>query len=407
MELKVWVEGTVRVVCGLSLETSCQDVVIALAQAIGQTGRYVLIEKLRGTERQLLAHESPLESLFHLGQPANEVQFVLRRTGPASSDRFDRPIHPLPRHSTPEPPRNREPKKALSFNLGPSTIRTGIKASKAWKHSPRASPELRASPNMSLVYPTTSTPWLSPSDSSKEDIFRKVLQQQERLQDLEAQLAALEREAEVWEMGKPVTPVQGMIPDLVEQLDVLERWLKQNEAELMYEEYLEQQIQREEDKEQELHGRLLQLCVSMDDNSFRLQDLQANSSKLGQELNVETHRQSSHSGTSQPDEALEPLQEELHCQIQQGTELEKLLTETARALTTAEEQMQERCQELEDLNKELRQCNLQQFILQTGVPPAPTYSEPPHLDQKHPYLPPTDTPYLCNTGLLEDNVTVC
>lgn len=35
MELKVWVEGVVRVVCGLSLETSCQDVVITLAQAIG------------------------------------------------------------------------------------------------------------------------------------------------------------------------------------------------------------------------------------------------------------------------------------------------------------------------------------------------------------------------------------
>lgn len=36
MELKVWVDGVVRVVCGLSEDTSCQDVVIALAQAIGE-----------------------------------------------------------------------------------------------------------------------------------------------------------------------------------------------------------------------------------------------------------------------------------------------------------------------------------------------------------------------------------
>lgn len=36
MELKVWVDGVVRVVCGLSLDTSCKDVVIALAQAIGK-----------------------------------------------------------------------------------------------------------------------------------------------------------------------------------------------------------------------------------------------------------------------------------------------------------------------------------------------------------------------------------
>lgn len=40
MELKVWVDGVVRVVCGLSEETSCQDVVIALAQAIGAFVRY-------------------------------------------------------------------------------------------------------------------------------------------------------------------------------------------------------------------------------------------------------------------------------------------------------------------------------------------------------------------------------
>lgn len=41
MELKVWVDGVVRVVCGLSEETSCQDVVIALAQAIGMFILYV------------------------------------------------------------------------------------------------------------------------------------------------------------------------------------------------------------------------------------------------------------------------------------------------------------------------------------------------------------------------------
>lgn len=35
MELKVWVDGVARVVCGLSVNTPCKDVVIALAQAIG------------------------------------------------------------------------------------------------------------------------------------------------------------------------------------------------------------------------------------------------------------------------------------------------------------------------------------------------------------------------------------
>uniref|UniRef100_A0A667XNF2 Ras association domain family member 7b n=1 Tax=Myripristis murdjan TaxID=586833 RepID=A0A667XNF2_9TELE len=86
MELKVWVEGVVRVVCGLSLDTSCQDVVIALAQAIGQTGRYVLILRFQGTERQLIADDCPLQCLAQLGQLAADVQFILRRTGPSISD---------------------------------------------------------------------------------------------------------------------------------------------------------------------------------------------------------------------------------------------------------------------------------------------------------------------------------
>lgn len=37
MELKVCVDGVVRVVCGLTLSTSCRDVVIALAQSLGDT----------------------------------------------------------------------------------------------------------------------------------------------------------------------------------------------------------------------------------------------------------------------------------------------------------------------------------------------------------------------------------
>lgn len=35
MEVKVFVDGVARVVCGVTKETTCQDVVIALAQALG------------------------------------------------------------------------------------------------------------------------------------------------------------------------------------------------------------------------------------------------------------------------------------------------------------------------------------------------------------------------------------
>lgn len=35
MEVKVYVDGIPRVVCGVTAETTCQEVVIALAKALG------------------------------------------------------------------------------------------------------------------------------------------------------------------------------------------------------------------------------------------------------------------------------------------------------------------------------------------------------------------------------------
>lgn len=44
MELKVWVDGVQRIVCGVTEATTCQEVVIALAQAIGES--QVVVESL-------------------------------------------------------------------------------------------------------------------------------------------------------------------------------------------------------------------------------------------------------------------------------------------------------------------------------------------------------------------------
>ncbi len=86
----------------------------------GQTGRYVLIQKLRDKERQLMANECPLESLAKLGQLGNEVQFILRRTGPTSSEASDQGRAPqLPRPLDPEPLKLKEPKKLLLSIWGP------------------------------------------------------------------------------------------------------------------------------------------------------------------------------------------------------------------------------------------------------------------------------------------------
>ncbi|KAM8884729.1 ras association domain-containing protein 8-like isoform 4-T5 [Synchiropus picturatus] len=87
MDLKVWVDGVQRVVCGVTEFTTCQEVVIALAQAIGRTGRYTLIEKWRETERHIAPSESPVVSLNKWGQFAGDVQLILHRSGPSASER--------------------------------------------------------------------------------------------------------------------------------------------------------------------------------------------------------------------------------------------------------------------------------------------------------------------------------
>lgn len=111
MELKVWVEGIQRVICGVNGSTSCQDVVIALAQATGKTGRFTLIEKWRDNERLLSPSDNPLKILHKWGEYASEVQFILRQSDkyhakeklkqePGKQQRLDKFSH----NFTPPPP---------------------------------------------------------------------------------------------------------------------------------------------------------------------------------------------------------------------------------------------------------------------------------------------------------------
>lgn len=80
MELKVWVEGIQRIVCGVTDATTCQDVVFALAHATGKTGRFTLIERWRNNERALAPQETPLKILMKWGEYSSDVQFVLQRS---------------------------------------------------------------------------------------------------------------------------------------------------------------------------------------------------------------------------------------------------------------------------------------------------------------------------------------
>ncbi|KAL2093511.1 hypothetical protein ACEWY4_010823 [Coilia grayii] len=398
MELKVWVDGVVRVVCGLSQETSCQDVVIALAQAIGQTGRYVLIQRLRDTERQLLATERPLESLAKLGQHGGEVQFFLRRTGPSSSDGSgsERSLT-LPRPSPTtegDPPKRREPRKSLTFNLGPSSS-PRAKPKDIRKSLPSDSPEQRASP--SPVPHTPSPPPLPKASTgpSKEEVFRHVLQQQEALAALQAQLEGLERESRAWEQPSPSASSLGSgsaaeqpPPDQQGELERLEETAQRNQAELAHKDYWEEELRVELEHERSMRRRLGELHAKLDDCGRRLQDFNERAERLEQELQKESQAavamangNNGANGNASPEESLGVVKAELQSQQRQGAELEAELSKTESALGKTESLLQARQEEMEELNKELRQCNLQQFIQQTGVVPAHSSSRSDLTDQ--------------------------
>ncbi|XP_043084147.1 ras association domain-containing protein 7 [Puntigrus tetrazona] len=366
MELKVWVDGVVRVVCGLSEETSCQDVVIALAQAIGQTGRYVLIQRLRDTERQLLANERPLESLAKLGQHSSEVQFFLRRTGPSSSDEqsHNRTL-PHSKPSTSELKRGL-PKKSFTFNLGPSSS-PHVKTKDSRK---TPSPEQRASPVPHAQYPP---------GPSKDEVLRHVLQQREQLRALESQLLVVDKECESREESSPEeSPLQS-------EMEVLEKTLWKNQQELVDEEFWEEELRIETERERGMKRRIGELHAKLDDCGQKLHEFNTRALQLEEDIQREMQQVDDLPTQVDSKDSLGVVEADLQSRQKQGEELEAELLELEKALGRAETLLKAKQEEVEELNKELRQCNLQQFIQQAGA--LPTHTQPRTDLSEHPEQP--------------------
>ncbi|XP_023220618.1 ras association domain-containing protein 8-like [Centruroides sculpturatus] len=168
MELKVWVDGVQRVVCGVTDATTCQDVVYALAHATGQTGRFTLIEKWRNNEHLLAPMEHPLRVLTKWGEYSNDVQFVMRRSqadskssGSANQSNISKRQHDFLHSFSPTnntvhsnlSPQNKEIKKSLTFSGGrasSSSVNASIPSQGASSNNtpPKVDPPLPPMSNM-------------------------------------------------------------------------------------------------------------------------------------------------------------------------------------------------------------------------------------------------------------------
>ncbi|KAM8940538.1 ras association domain-containing protein 7 isoform 2-T2 [Pelodytes ibericus] len=326
MELKVWVDGVQRVVCGVSEQTSCQDVVIALAQAIGQTGRYVLIQTLRDKERQLLPHERPLEFLAKSGQYANDVHFILRRTGPSLTERPASDSVTLPperthvRSSLPINPRtevtrSKEPKKSLTFNLGQM-----------------GSSDVLAKHRQKPQNGTTVKDGAPPRHPNKEDFFKTVLRQQEQLKALEMQNFSLGKDIQTWERGR-----SGGIPEEdSDEIAYLERLIRRNDAELGEEMFWMDELQRERVEEQERQEKMKKLRATMEDYTRKIKELSERTEALEMEIQRETSKRlAGEPSQAELEEMVAKMRKELEAKIGQGQQLESNLSNVESACEEA------------------------------------------------------------------------
>ncbi|CDQ78508.1 unnamed protein product [Oncorhynchus mykiss] len=382
MELKVWVDGVQRVVCGVTEVTTCQEVVIALAQAIGRTGRYTLVEQWRDTERHLAPHESPVASINTWGQYAGDVQLILHRTGPSLTERPpsegpplrgpERGLHrqslpPLAklRHPSERSLRRREPRrKSLTFSGRPRGLRDILSGGRAWEER-----EAEAKRRLLLQGNVSPGMWACRMD----DLVRLVGLQRETLGVLENRLEAYEAELQTWEEARGAG-------GLVEEIVRLERRLRKNEVEMEEEEFWASELQIEleserqlEDKLEELTGRLQGAKIDLGDRMVLVQGVEAGleEERLRWERQ-ETQRVSEVEARAQ----LLRARTELKTQDRQAVQLESSCRAVDRSLSQSSKRMQDMQHELEQLTKELRQVNLQQFIQQTGTKVTVLPAEP-------------------------------
>uniref|UniRef100_A0A671UEM7 Ras association domain family member 8b n=1 Tax=Sparus aurata TaxID=8175 RepID=A0A671UEM7_SPAAU len=416
MELKVWVDGVQRIVCGVTEFTTCQEVVIALAQAIGRTGRYTLIEKWRDTERHLAPHENPVVSLNKWGQYASDVQLILQRTGPSVSERPTSdgqarvPERGLYRQSLPlaklrpsgadRSLKRREPKrKSLTFTGGAKGLRDIFGKSRDAEGSV---PVLLASlfpPSLPLCFYLSTIQSLSfhlllinpakqpqqrgvslnlrrvggvgvasAPGSPARDLGRLVQLQRDKLQALESRLLGCEAELRDWDESVGEANEGG---NLEEELLLLEQQVRRNDAEMEEEEFWQNELQIEHDSERQLRQQLAELQGCVRECEAKLSEYLSRIQSM--EVGLEEERLQQEAELNQKDNEeevqtqLEKVRAELETQSQHTARLESSCRALERSLGQSSKRLQEKEQELEQLTKELRQVNLQQFIQQTGT----------------------------------------
>ncbi|CAG5107702.1 Oidioi.mRNA.OKI2018_I69.chr1.g3451.t1.cds [Oikopleura dioica] len=353
MELRVWVDGTQRVVCGITEQTTVQEVVIALAQATGRTGRYTLVERWRNAERLLPPSETPLTVLNKWGTYAADVMFILRRSatsdgpknnpapvsqGPPSSsassgfDKNQQIRQSLPTHSKARPLFSAADKSRKS--LGPGH-RTRGESSSSLPVTQGASGNIHRSGSPQRAPRTPSRPPVSGqmrAPSANRQPSPNRLNHQRRL-----------------EIQHVITEQQMLLKDHTEHIDRIER-------------KIQEVLKRDGNRKDEEH-RLLEQIRQNDARISSEQDKR--NSKIALEREVRAKK-----------DELAAVQDKIRQEERKAIETQRLIDELSRSTRLAKEResdelrrveydnqreahrLQEKMHRIEELNRELRKVTV-------------------------------------------------
>ncbi|XP_067863389.1 ras association domain-containing protein 8-like isoform X2 [Heptranchias perlo] len=339
MELKVWVDGVQRVVCGVNEKTTCQEVVIALAKAMGRTGRYTLKEKWKDVERHLTPDEKLLPSLSKWGQQAKDVQLILNRTGPSLSlrpisDKLRGPERSIHRQSLPPLAKLRSKSDKNSHSKEPKRKSlTFAEGAREWLESFGKSKESKVKVKDSEPEKEASTSDQHP----RVDLNQLLHCQQEKLKSLQAEMELTEveikqlGEEEQSNVSKEISRLQELIGQRSAEGEEVEFWENELKAEQHHGAELREQLEEMKEKLEECEEKLRD-CV------LKVQVLEANAESARSQTESQK-AQSCHGIRAK----VQKLKEEITVKSQEAVQLEEDVRLVEKAIERVENEIQSAC----------------------------------------------------------------
>ncbi|XP_047992096.1 ras association domain-containing protein 8 isoform X2 [Leguminivora glycinivorella] len=348
MELKVWVEGIQRIVCGVTETTTCQDVVFALAHATGKVGRFTLIERWRNNERLLAPQEYPLKILMKWGEYSNDIQFILRRSDSGSGQKSQA------NNNSRSPIGNGEP---------PPPYRSPPPPTQSRKSPTRSRPRSSHMSPVNLPEEELRSPEAVTYNSQYRELVSLVNYQREKLTTQQADLIKYDAEIGFWEnKGREQ---ERQVELLQQQISSADNQLRISTEQVQALTYLEEESELVKQNEKTLKSEIVLVRSKLANCETELLQCKNKIRKIMEDIHNEQRIINSRQQENR--QALERSMlaevENLQTQIQQAkhaTEINHLTAENLkREVGVLEDAIMEKKRQVERLVQEMKEANLQ------------------------------------------------